>query len=669
MPTPEETRAYSVLEIRSLNDGERVIEGVATTPSTDRMGDIIDPMGAKFDIPMPLLWQHNHDEPVGHVTLAKAQKSGITFRAKIAKIDEEGDLKRLVDKAWQAVKANLVRGVSIGFKPTEFNFMDDGGVHFKEWEWLELSLVTIPANVDATITVVKKFDQAASGHETITIDNSLVSPTTIVAASGPVASKSPGASGRVCINPKPKEKSPMAKQTIAEQRSAFEATRQAKAARMAELMEAAGEEGETLAADDQEEYDGLVAEIKKIDAHLSRLDDLDKAMIKSAKPVNGTSPDDASASRGGAVRVDVRQTLPKGTGFTRYVMAMAAARGVASEALEFAKRWDSQTPEVSHYIREKHFGIVKAEPGTVYSPGGSPSTWGGAFLAYPANLAAEFVELLYPLTLLGRMNGWRMMPFNVRVGVQTGGSTVNWVGEAAAKPVTELEFTEALLTYSKIAGIVVLTEELVRLSTPSAEAAVRTDLTRSIAKFIDEQMLDASVTASASRPASLTQGVSAISASGYDADALYIDINAALAAYDDADTGVSNVHIVTTPALARGIATIRNPLGQFEFTGVQPSGGSLMGFPVLVSNSVPDGYIVFIKTDEVWLADDGGVTIDASREATLDMAGGNTPTFNLFQKNCVAIRAERWIRWQKRRDIAVQLITGAAYNPAGTSPA
>ena len=462
----------------------------------------------------------------------------------------------------------------------------------------------------------------------------------------------------------------MAKQTLAEQRQAFEATRQAKAARMGELMDAAGEEGETLAADDQEEYDGLVEEIKKIDAHLSRLDDLEKAMKASAKPVNGSTPQDASASRGGeSVRVDVRQNLPKGTGFTRYVMAMAAARGVASEAIEFAKRWESQTPEVINYIREKHFGITKADPGTVYSPGGSPSTWGGAYLAYPANLASEFVELLYPMTLLGRMTGWRNMPFNVRVGVQDGGSTVNWVGEAAAKPVTELSFTEALLTYSKIAGIVVLTEELVRLSTPSAEAAVRTDLTRSIAKFIDEQMLTANVTATANRPASLTNNVSAITASGYDADALYIDINEALAAYDDADTGVSNVYIVTTPALARGISTIRNPLGQFEFTGVTPSGGSLMGFPVLVSNSVPDGYMVFIKTDEVWLADDGGVSIDASREATLDMAGGNTPTFNLFQKNCVAIRAERWIRWQKRRSMAVQLISGAAYNPSGSSPA
>lgn len=463
----------------------------------------------------------------------------------------------------------------------------------------------------------------------------------------------------------------MAKQTIAEQRSAFEATRQAKAARMAEIMEKAGDEGETLAADLQEEYDGLNDEIGKIDAHLKRLDDLEVAMKKTAKAVNGSSPNEGSDSRGGnSVRVDVRQTLPKGTGFTRYVMAMAAARGIAVQAYEIAKQWEGQTPEVCQYIKALHLSpITKADPGMVSSPGGSPETWGGAFLAYPPNLAAEFVELLYPMTLLGRMTGWRRIPFNVRVGVQTGGSTVNWVGESDPKPVTELDFSEALMTFSKIAGIIVLTEELVRLSTPSAEAAVRTDLTRAIAKFIDEQMLDASVTANDARPASLTNGVSAVPASGFDADALYIDINNALAAYDDSETGTDNIYIVMEPALARGISTLRNALGQFEFSAMNPQGGSLSGFPVLVSNSVPDNTLIFVKTDEVFLADDGGVSIDASREATLDMSGSTSPTFSLFQRNCVAIRAERWIRWQKRRSSAVQLISGANYNPSGSSPA
>ncbi|MFM7011873.1 MAG: peptidase U35, partial [Betaproteobacteria bacterium] len=60
-------RAYSVLTIKSYDDDERTIEGIATTPSPDRYGDIVEPDGAKFQLPIPLLWQHDSDKPVGHV--------------------------------------------------------------------------------------------------------------------------------------------------------------------------------------------------------------------------------------------------------------------------------------------------------------------------------------------------------------------------------------------------------------------------------------------------------------------------------------------------------------------------------------------------------------------------------------------------------------------------
>jgi hypothetical protein len=96
-------RAYTVLDIKSMeDDGEYVsVKGIASTPSPDRMDDIVDPMGAKFKTPMPLLWQHQHDKPVGHVTFAKPTKSGIPFEAQIPRIKESGRLKDRVDEAIQ----------------------------------------------------------------------------------------------------------------------------------------------------------------------------------------------------------------------------------------------------------------------------------------------------------------------------------------------------------------------------------------------------------------------------------------------------------------------------------------------------------------------------------------------------------------------------------------
>jgi len=153
-------RAYSLLQIKAVDSDQRILTGMATTPETDRMGDIIDPLGAKFVNPLPLLWQHQHSVPVGHANFGKPTKSGIPFEAQMPMIEEPGALKDMVDMAWQAVKLKLVRGVSIGFRPLEYSYMDNGGIRFVETEIYELSLVTVPANASATIQTIKAMARA-----------------------------------------------------------------------------------------------------------------------------------------------------------------------------------------------------------------------------------------------------------------------------------------------------------------------------------------------------------------------------------------------------------------------------------------------------------------------------------------------------------------------------
>lgn len=160
---PLKQRAYSFLRVKELADEGRIIRGIATTPTPDRVGDIVDPMGVKFQNPAPLLWQHRHDQPVGTVKFERPTKDGIRFEAEIhvAEDDWPASMKERVDEAWHSVKSGLVRAVSIGFREMAHEVLKTGGWKFTETEVFELSLVTIPANAEANIDYVRSFDTNA----------------------------------------------------------------------------------------------------------------------------------------------------------------------------------------------------------------------------------------------------------------------------------------------------------------------------------------------------------------------------------------------------------------------------------------------------------------------------------------------------------------------------
>jgi HK97 family phage prohead protease len=152
-----QNRAYSKLEIKAVDESRRVITGVATTPSVDRVGDIIDPLGVEFDNPLPFLWMHDHEMPVGECRFSKPTKAGIAFEAEFVHPDtvESPTLKDRLQLAWDSVKTGLVRAVSVGFRPLEWAFIDGGGIRYDKSEVYELSGVVVPANAEALISGVK----------------------------------------------------------------------------------------------------------------------------------------------------------------------------------------------------------------------------------------------------------------------------------------------------------------------------------------------------------------------------------------------------------------------------------------------------------------------------------------------------------------------------------
>jgi len=163
-------RAYSLLTEKSFDEGDAVIRGIATTPTPDRVSDVIVPGGVVFrtrDIKLHLY--HDTDKPVGQVSFGKPTANGLTFEARIPDVKEEGIVRDRVNEARHSLKYNLISAVSVGFRPLEggIEIMPGGGYKFTAWEMIELSLTSVPANPEAIVQAVKKFGHGAMPSEIV----------------------------------------------------------------------------------------------------------------------------------------------------------------------------------------------------------------------------------------------------------------------------------------------------------------------------------------------------------------------------------------------------------------------------------------------------------------------------------------------------------------------
>ncbi|HEI8439803.1 TPA: HK97 family phage prohead protease [Acinetobacter baumannii] len=155
-------KAYSVLQVKAFDEEKRVFTGIASTPTPDKAKDVLISTGAKFTLPMPLLFHHDHEKPIGKVISADVTKKGIEVQIELPEIEEEGALKERVDEAFQSLKYGLVNGLSVGFTADwkAVEQLEGGGFQFNEWNWHELSLVAVPCNNESYINQIKSISKS-----------------------------------------------------------------------------------------------------------------------------------------------------------------------------------------------------------------------------------------------------------------------------------------------------------------------------------------------------------------------------------------------------------------------------------------------------------------------------------------------------------------------------
>lgn len=468
--------------------------------------------------------------------------------------------------------------------------------------------------------------------------------------------------------------------TLKEQIAAFEAKRAASVARREEVQNKALGEGRSKDAAEKEEFDTLTTEIAGIDAELVDLKLMEAQAVRNAVQITqrGTDSPEAGAQsrqpnqqeRPNSNIISVRSNLEPGVRFARYAQALIRGGGNPQQALaciEADQRWMRSTPELALVMR------------AAVAAGDTTTSGWASELVYAQNLADEFIEYLRPKTIIGQIPNFRRVPFNIRVGGLSAGTTGYWVGQGAPIPVSKGTTTSVSLAIAKAAGLCAIDNELARLSTPSAELMIRNDLGDAIIQLTDDSFINPNNGGVTNvSPASMTYGVTPVTPTGTTYAAMRTDLQTLMETALDANLKTEGSVWIMSASLALKLSMMVNALDQKVSPDLSINGGTFQGMKAIVSQAAQiagspqyNDVLIWLHPQEVFLADDGQVTVEASKEASIQLldnptnasTGGTTATtmVSMFQTESMAIKAVRFMNWTKRRSTAAQYIQAAAY--------
>jgi uncharacterized protein len=117
----------------------------------DRIGDVIEKGAfAGTSLPLPMLFGHDLNDPIGTWTEASEETDGLKVKGAllVAELPRAREVNALV-------KSGAVRGLSVGFRTKKATTRKGGGRTISQLELMEISLVTIPMHPGAKVTSAK----------------------------------------------------------------------------------------------------------------------------------------------------------------------------------------------------------------------------------------------------------------------------------------------------------------------------------------------------------------------------------------------------------------------------------------------------------------------------------------------------------------------------------
>lgn len=144
---------------KSTRLSERQIRVVASDPTVDRVKDVMVPQGCVLDAYRQnniVLADHDPTKPIGNADVTATSErveAVITFAPKGVSL--------LADERCALYKASVLKAVSVGFQPIEYEPNEAGGTLYTKWLLLEISCVSMPANHSA-VAIERSYAPPAS---------------------------------------------------------------------------------------------------------------------------------------------------------------------------------------------------------------------------------------------------------------------------------------------------------------------------------------------------------------------------------------------------------------------------------------------------------------------------------------------------------------------------
>lgn len=639
------------------------VNGMAFTlsdESPDRMGDVILSAGWQLDNfrrnPIAL-FNHLASFPIGKWTDLRVEKGALRGHLELAPAgtsDRIDEIRKLID-------CGILKAVSVGFRPidsqprksTEGQYL---GETFTKQELVETSLVSVPANPNA-LAIAKSLKISADTLDLVFAEH----------GNKDGMRRRGGATGKhaeTSRNRRGTAMSPLA-QRIKDAHERIVVLRD----KLTEHLKSVDDSNVT---DDQLEItQELNAKIAQEEKGLAALKEAERNLAASVQK------DDRAVAIHTTTAVADRTTSarpfnvqPKKVDPVEYVVragtiamiAHLSKRSIDDVRLAIAQHYpwygDDATKAYVEYVQR-----AATAPAMT-----SVAGWAAELVQ---TVYANFMETLMPKSVFPRLASMGLTLSFGRAGkisIPTRSRTPtiagSFVGEGQPIPVRQGAFTAQVLVPKKMAVITVWTREIDEHSVPAIEGLLRQAIQEDTAVSLDSVLIDANA-ATAVRPAGLLNGVAALTAtSGGGFPALVGDIKQLTGALITSTSGhIRSPAWLMNPQQLNSAGLIPAPnSGVFPFRD-ELARGSLQGYPVIDSGTVPLGTVVLVDAADFVVVGGDAPRFEVSDQATLHLddttplpitspgtpATVAAPVQSLWQTDSLALRLILPVNWALRR--------------------